>query len=52
MELLWLWALHAPDGRETLRSSNKVATLEIAKAEFRGKLEAVEAWAGLKETAE
>ena len=48
MELRWFWALHAPDGRETLRSSNKVATLEIAKAEFRGKLEAVEGVGGVE----
>jgi hypothetical protein len=30
----WFWALHAPGGRETLRSSNQVPTLEVAKAEF------------------
>ena len=33
-DLRWFWALHAPAGRETLRTSNRVATLEIAKAEF------------------
>ena len=33
-DLRWFWALHAPGGRETLRASNQVATLEIAKAEF------------------
>jgi hypothetical protein len=32
-ELRWFWALHAPGGRETLRASNRVATLEGAKAE-------------------
>ena len=35
-ELRWFWALHALGGRETLRASNRVATLEVAKAEFEG----------------
>jgi hypothetical protein len=43
----WFWALHAPSRPETLRSSNQVATLEVAKAEFEAKLEAME---GLGET--
>ena len=30
----WFWALHAPSKPGTLRISNQVATLEIAKTEF------------------
>jgi hypothetical protein len=41
-ELRWLWALHAPGGRETLRSSNQVPTLEAAK--FEVSLVAWKAW--------
>jgi hypothetical protein len=47
--LCWFWALHAPGGRETLRSSNQVATLEIAKAEFEASCKQWKAWAGLEE---
>jgi hypothetical protein len=32
--LRWFRALHAPGGGETLRASNQVPTLEIAKEEF------------------
>jgi hypothetical protein len=45
----WFWALHAPGGRETLRSSNQVATLEIAKVEFEAGWKQWKAWAGLEE---
>jgi hypothetical protein len=48
-DLRWFWALHAPGGRETLRSSNQVATLEVAKAEFEASWIAWKAWAGLEE---
>jgi hypothetical protein len=34
----WFWALHSPSKPGTLRISNQVATLETAKAEFRGEL--------------
>jgi hypothetical protein len=47
--LRWFWALHAPGGRETLRASNQVAVLEIAKAEFETSWKQWKAWAGLKE---
>jgi hypothetical protein len=30
----WFWALHSPSKPGTLRISNRVATLEAAKAEF------------------
>ena len=30
----WFWALHAPSKPGTMRTSNQVATLEAAKAEF------------------
>jgi hypothetical protein len=45
-DIRWFWALHAPGGRDTLRSSNQVATLEIAKAEFENELEAMEGVGG------
>ena len=47
--LRWFWALNAPGGRETLRASNRVATLEVAKAEFEGELEAMEGVAKMEE---
>jgi hypothetical protein len=39
-----------PGGRETLRSSNHAATLEIAKAEFEASWKQWKAWAGMEET--
>ena len=30
----WFWALHAPSKPGTMRTSNQVASLEAAKAEF------------------
>jgi hypothetical protein len=32
--LRWFWALHFPSKPENLRTDNRVATLEAAKAEF------------------
>jgi hypothetical protein len=32
--LRWFWALHFPSKPESLRTDNRVATLEAAKAEF------------------
>ncbi len=32
--LRWFWALHFPSKPEGLRTDNRVATLEAAKAEF------------------
>jgi hypothetical protein len=51
-ELRWFWALHAPGGRETLRSSNQVASLEIAKEEFAASWTAWKAWAKMEELPE
>jgi hypothetical protein len=48
-ELRWFWALHAPGGRETLRASNRVATLEVAKVEFEASWKQWKAWAKLEE---
>ena len=48
-ELRWFWALHAPGGRETLRSSNHAATLDEAKVEFEASWKQWKAWAGMKE---
>ena len=33
--LRWFWALHLPSKPESLRTDNRVATLEAAKAEFK-----------------
>ena len=33
--LRWFWALHFPSKPESLRTDNRVATLEAAKAEFK-----------------
>jgi hypothetical protein len=41
--------LHAPGGRETLRASNRVPTLEMAKAEFEASWRQWLAWAKLGE---
>ncbi len=40
--LRWFWALHAPSKPGEMRTSNQVASLEVAKARVRGELEAVE----------
>ena len=48
-ELRWFWALHALGGRETLRASNRVATLEVAKAEFEASWKQWKAWAKMEE---
>jgi hypothetical protein len=44
-----VWALHAPSKPGTLRISNQVATLEIAKAEFEATWKAWKAWAKMEE---
>ena len=44
----WFWALRRP---ETLRSSNQVATLEAAKAEFEASWKQWKAWAKMEEVA-
>ena len=38
--LRWFWALHFPSKPESLRTDNRVATLEAAKAEFEASREA------------
>ena len=43
--LRWFWALHFPSKPENLRTDNRVATLEAAKAEFEASWEAWKAWA-------
>ena len=48
-DLRWFWALHAPCGRATLRSSNQVATLDEAKAEFEASWKQWKTWAGMEE---
>ena len=41
--------MHAPGGRETLRSSNQVATLDLAKAEFEASWKQWKEGAGMEE---
>jgi hypothetical protein len=48
-DLRWFWALHAPSKPGTLRISNQVATLEIAKTEFAESWKLWKAWAKLEE---
>jgi hypothetical protein len=39
--LRWFWAFHFPSKPESLRTDNRVATLDVAKAEFEGELAAM-----------
>jgi hypothetical protein len=48
-ELRWFWALHAPSKPGSMRISNQVATLDIAKAEFEASWKQWKAWANLEE---
>ena len=48
-DLRWFWALYAPRKPGSMRISNQVATLEIAKAEFEASWKQWKAWAGLDE---
>jgi hypothetical protein len=48
-ELNWFWAFNAPSKQGDMRTSNRVATLEIAKAEFEAAWLAWKAWAKLDE---
>jgi hypothetical protein len=43
------FGLHFPSKPENLRTDNRVATLEAAKAEFEASWEAWKAWAKLEE---
>jgi hypothetical protein len=45
----WFWSLLYPSKPESLRTSNEVATLEIAKAEFEASWKQWKAWAKLEE---
>jgi len=45
--LRWFWALHFPSKPESLRTDNRVATLEAAKAEFEASWRQWLAWAKL-----
>ena len=47
--LRWFWALHAPSKPGSMRTSNQVATLDEAKAEFEASWKQWKAWAGLEE---
>ena len=49
VDLRWFWALHAPSKPGSMRISNQVATLEIAKAEFEASWKLWKVWAGLEE---
>ena len=45
----WFWALHAPSKPGTMRTSNQVASLDEAKAEFEASWKLWKAWAGMEE---
>jgi hypothetical protein len=47
--LPWFWALHAPSQLGEMRTSNHVATLDEAKAEFEATWKQWKAWAGMEE---
>ena len=47
--LRWFWALHAPSKPGEMRTSNQVATLDEAKAEFEASWKQWKAWAKLEE---
>ena len=47
--LRWFWALHAPSKPGSMRTSNQVATLDEAKAEFEASWKQWKAWAELEE---
>ena len=49
--LRWFWALHFPSKPENLRTENRMATLEAAKAEFEASWKQWKAWAKMEETA-
>jgi hypothetical protein len=48
-QLRWFWALHASGKPEDMRTSNRVATLEIAKAEIEASWKRWKAWAEMEE---
>ena len=48
-DLRWFWALYAPSKPATLRTENRTATLEQAKAKFEASWKQWKAWAGMEE---
>ena len=48
-DLRWFWALHAPSKPGSMRTSNQVATLDQAKAEFEASWKQRKPWAGLEQ---
>ena len=48
-ELRWFWALHFPSKPSELRTDNRAASLEAAKAEFEASWKQWKAWAGMEE---
>ncbi len=51
-DLRWFWALHAPSKPGSMRTSNQVATLDEAKAEFEASWKQWKAWARLEEVSQ
>ena len=47
--LRWFWSLFCPSKPESLRISNQVPTLEMAKTEFEASWKQWKAWAKLEE---
>ena len=45
-DLRWFWALYAPSKPGTMRTDNRAATLDEAKAEFEASWKQWKAWAG------
>ena len=48
-DLRWFWALYAPSKLATLRTDNRTATLEQAKAKFEASWKQWKACAGMEE---
>jgi hypothetical protein len=47
--LRWFWALYAPSKPGSMRTDNRAATLDEAKAEFEASWKQWKAWAGVEE---
>jgi hypothetical protein len=48
--LRWFWALNAPSKSGTLRTDNRAATLDEAKAEFEASWNLWKAWAKMEQS--
>jgi hypothetical protein len=48
-DLRWFWALHLPNKPQGLRTDNRAATLDKAKAEFEASWKLWKAWTGVEE---